>query len=253
MPAFDAQQREVKAAARSARSVELAGELGRLVETLERRLPADAKVRGVSAYATRQGVRWRMAVPGLGGRVTTRRGDESSRAACAARDRFVEVGSLAADAPKRAYVSDGALEYLEIHGCRRLLPHLAHVHIGQISAVDIRAWMAAMAEQQRAGQLSAKTINNARAALSSALNDALRGGRLHRHSRSHVTSSPTCASQRSTPASAPARPLPATRRTADRLRRPHLRSAPNLARLADGRVDWARRRDASSRGAHASG
>ena len=33
-----------------------------------------------------------------------------------------------------------------------------------------------MTEQQHAGRISAKTINNARAALSSALNDALRHG-----------------------------------------------------------------------------
>ena len=59
------------------------------------------------------------------------------------------------------------------HGRRRLLPHLA---LGAITIVDIRAWMTHMTEQQHGGRISARTINNARAALSSALNDALRSG-----------------------------------------------------------------------------
>ncbi len=189
---FDEQQRNAKAAVRDARSAELAGELGRLVarvETLERRLPADVQARGVSAYATKQGVRWRVAVPRANGRVSTRRGYETHAAALAARARVMDTQSLGADASfarywrewlaeRRPYLTDGALEDLETHGRKRLLPHLAHQRIGHISIVDIRAWMTRMTEQQQAGRLSAKTINNARAALSSALNDALRRGLL---------------------------------------------------------------------------
>jgi hypothetical protein len=84
---FDEQQRAANAAARDAGSVALAGELGRLVErveTIEQRLPADARTRGVTAYATRQRVRWRVAVPRADGRVTTRRGYETHAAARAA-------------------------------------------------------------------------------------------------------------------------------------------------------------------------
>ena len=46
--------------------------------------------------------------------------------------------------------------------------------IGAISEQHIRDWMAQMIEQQRSEGLSAKTINNSRAALSGALADATR-------------------------------------------------------------------------------
>ncbi len=127
--AFDEQQRRAKAAARGVRAIELAGELGQLlarVETLERRLPADAQTSGVTPYVTKQGVRWRVAVPRADGRATTRRGYATHAAACVARARLAAAppgadASLARYwrtwlADKRSYVSDGALEDLETHG-----------------------------------------------------------------------------------------------------------------------------------------
>jgi len=183
---FDAERRAAKTAARQQREAALAGELAQLrarVETLEQQLPDDARSSGVSAYATRQGVRWRVAVPQPDGTVTTRRGYRTREAACLARDRLTQLASPSAQASfacywrawlaeKRPYLTAGALEDLETHGRKRLLPHLPHLPLGEITERHVRDWMSEMTEQHQAGAISAKTINNARAALSSVLGDA---------------------------------------------------------------------------------
>jgi len=103
----------------------------------------------VSAYATRQGVRWRVAVPQPDGSVTTRRGYRTHEAACQARDRLTHLASPEAQASfarfwrawladKRPYLTDGALEDLETHGRKRLLPRLAHLPLGEITERHIR-------------------------------------------------------------------------------------------------------------------
>jgi hypothetical protein len=48
------------------------------------------------------------------------------------------------------------------------------VPVGAITEQPIRDWMAQVIDEQRSGAISAKTINNARAALSCALGDASR-------------------------------------------------------------------------------
>jgi integrase len=186
--AFDAEQRAAKTAARQKREAALTDELAQLrarVETLEQQLPDDARSSGVSAYATRQGVRWRVAVPQPDGSVTTRRGYRTHGAACQARDRLTDLASPGAEvsfarfwrawlAEKRPYLTDGALEDLETHGRKRLLPHLAHVPLGDITERHVRDWLSEMAAQHEAGTIAAKTINNARAALSGVLGEAAR-------------------------------------------------------------------------------
>jgi hypothetical protein len=183
---FDAERRGAKLAARLAHDAGLAGELARLrarVETIENQLPADAQAAGVYCYATRQGVRWRVAVDQPGGTVTTRRGYLTYEAAARARARLSRTRPIGGDvsfasfwrrwlADKQPYLTEGSLEDLEGHGRKRLPPHLGHISVGAISEQDIRDWLARMIDQQRSGAISAKTINNARAALSSALADA---------------------------------------------------------------------------------
>jgi integrase len=162
------------------------------VDEVERQLPPDPRSTGVYPYATRDGVRWRIAVTRPDGTVTTRRGFTTHSAACQARDRLAHTPPADADlsfgrfwrdwiAAKRPYLTDGALEDLDAHGRKRLLPHLAQVPIGALSEQHIRDWLAAMTEQHDAGAVSAKTINNARAALSSALADAARNDLLVRN------------------------------------------------------------------------
>jgi integrase len=162
------------------------------VETIEHQLPADARDTGIYSYVTKEGVRWRIAVKQPDGTVTTRRGYRSHKAASRARDRLTHEGPPGADASfgcfwrrwlteKQPYLTEGSLEDLETHGRKRLLPHLAHIPVSAISEQHIRHWLARMIEQQRSGAISAKTINNARAALSGALADANRHGLLPRN------------------------------------------------------------------------
>ena len=192
---FDAEQRAAKTLARRESEAALAGELAQLrarVEILEQQLPDDARSNGVSAYTTRQGVRWRVAVPQPDGSVTTSRGYRTHEAACRARERLTQLASPAAHASfarfwrawlaeKRPYLTEGALEDLETHGRKRLLPYLAHLRLAEITERHVRDWINAMTEQHQAGAISAKTINNARAALSGALGDAARQDLLPRN------------------------------------------------------------------------
>jgi len=67
-------------------------------EILERQVPDDARSSGVSAYTTRQGVRWRVAVPQPDGSVTTRRGYRTHEAACQARERLTQLAAPGAQA-----------------------------------------------------------------------------------------------------------------------------------------------------------
>src|SRR5215211_7568207 len=88
---FDADRRAAKTTAR--REAAMAGELAALrarVETLEQQLPGEARATGVFAYATRQGVRWRVAVSQPDGRVTTRRGYRTHESARQARHQLAD-------------------------------------------------------------------------------------------------------------------------------------------------------------------
>src|SRR5215210_3775219 len=143
---FDAARREASKAAREARALGLAGELARLrarVETIENQLPADARNSGVYSYATKQGVRWRIAVKQSDGTLTTRRGFRAYGAAAREHDRITAIGPPDADASfacfwrrwladKQPYLTEGSLEDLEAHGRKRLLPHLAHIPVSAI-------------------------------------------------------------------------------------------------------------------------
>jgi hypothetical protein len=147
---FDEQLRTAAGAARQADDAKLAGELARLrarVQTIEQLLPNDARSSGVSAYPTRQGVRWRVTLPQPQGGVTTRRGYPTREAARRARDQLLALAPPAAEASfarywrpwladKRAYITDGALEDLETHGRKRLLPHFGRISVGEITEAD---------------------------------------------------------------------------------------------------------------------
>ena len=165
-------------------------------------------------------------------------------AAARARDRLSRTRAPGADASfacfwrrwladKQPYLTEGSLEDLETHGRKRLLPHLAHVPIGAITEQHIRDWLARMIEQQRSGAISAKTINNARAALSCALADASRHGLLPHNPCQFVAPLPVehreldylRLAEIDRYLDACTRALPTPRRTAHRHRRSHLRSA----------------------------
>ena len=179
-------------ATRLERGSTLASELARLrarVETIEHQLPDDARDTGVYAYATKQGVRWRIALKLPDGTLTTRRGFRTREAAAREHDRITATGPPEADtsfacfwrrwlAHKQPYLTEGSLEDLETHGrsaCSPTSPTSPSVRSASTtSATGSRE----MTEEQRAGAITAKTVNNARSALSGALADASRLGLL---------------------------------------------------------------------------
>jgi hypothetical protein len=193
--AFEANRLQRKLTQRETAATALAEEVARLrarVDDVERRLPTDTRSNGVYPYATREGVRWRIAVTQPDGTVTTRRGFTTHAAACQARDRLARTAPADPHmsfgrfwrewlAAKQPYLTEGALEDLDSHGRKRILPHLAHLPIATLSERRIRDWLGAMTEQRDAGAVSAKTINNARSALSSVLADAARNDLLVRN------------------------------------------------------------------------
>ena len=159
---------------------------------VEEQLGANARASSVYPYATRQGIRWRIAVETVDGSATTRRGFATQEAALHARERLADASAFAQDisfgtfwhewlSDKTPYLSEGALEDLQAHGRKRLLPHLGERSVCAVTEADIRSWIAVMLQLRDQGQLATKTINNARAALSSALAEATRRGLLERN------------------------------------------------------------------------
>ena len=151
---------------------------------------------GVYRYRTRSGVRWRFVFRRADGRLSSRRGYATRAAAATARNELIEM--LRTDAParepsqfdaffaqivreKRAYLTVGALEDLESHGRTRLIPFFADSELATIDERDVRDWLALMCEDVEAGELSAKTVNNARTWLAVVFNEAVRRRQMARN------------------------------------------------------------------------
>jgi len=155
----------------------------------ERRQGTGAAGDGVYRYRTRSGVRWRFVFRRADGRLSSRRGYATRAAAVTARHELIEMlmaGVRPTDPSrfdafftqivkeKRAYLTVGALEDLESHGRTRLIPFFRDSELATIDERDVPEWLALMYEDVEAGELSAKTINNARTWLAVVLNEAVR-------------------------------------------------------------------------------
>ena len=98
----------------------------------------------------------------------------SAAATCARRgDTFGEFWARVLEA-KRPYVTAGTLQDYATHGRKRLLPWFGELRLAAIDEDRVRGWLAQMAELVAAGELSAKTVNNARTCLSMTLGEAVR-------------------------------------------------------------------------------
>lgn len=75
---------------------------------------------------------------------------------------------------KRPYVTPGTLQDYTTHGRKRLLPWFGDLHLTAIDEDRVRDWLAEMLELVIDGELSPKTVNNARTCLSMALGEAVR-------------------------------------------------------------------------------
>ena len=113
---------------------------------------------------------------------------------------------------KRPYVTAGTLQDYATQGRKRLLPWFGELRLAAIDEDRVRDWLAEMAELVDDGELSAKTVNNARTCLSMTLGEAVRRGQLAHNPCRYVPelpgraapSSTTCASARSSATSKPA-------------------------------------------------
>ena len=146
---------------------------------------------GVYAYATTRGVRWRIVFRQSDGTLTSRRGFASRTAALTARRRLqesVDRGEVKVCrenfaafwnryvADRRAYMTPGSHLDLCTHGRKRLLPFFGADPLSKLDESRVREWLASMIKLSEGGDLSPKTINNARTCLSVALNEAVRRG-----------------------------------------------------------------------------
>jgi integrase len=152
---------------------------------------------GVYTYATTDGTRWRLVFRQSDGRFTSRRGFTSRTAALAARaiaveavrrgdvratrDTFGEFWAKVLEA-KRPYVTAGTLQDYATQGRKRLLPWFGELKLAAVDEDRVRDWLAEMAELVADGELSAKTVNNARTCLSMTLGEAVR--------RRHIAQNP---------------------------------------------------------------
>ena len=148
---------------------------------------------GVYAYETAAGTRWRFVFRQSDGSLTTRRGFDSGSAAMgarraaveqvrrgevrASRETFAEFWAALLEA-KRPYVTGGTLQDYATQGRKRLLPWFGELRLAAIDEDRIRGWLADMAELVDAGEVNAKTVNNARTCVSMTLGEAVRRGKL---------------------------------------------------------------------------
>ena len=174
---------------------------------------------GVYGYETAAGTHWRFVFRQSDGSLTTRRGFESRGAAVtarraaveqvrrgevrASRETFAEFWATVLEA-KRPYVTAGTLQDYATQGRKRLLPWFGDLRLAAIDEDRVRAWLVEMAELVDAGELNAKTVNNARTCLSMTLGEAVRRGKLAHNPCRYVPelpverpSSTTCGSTRS--------------------------------------------------------
>ncbi len=148
---------------------------------------------GVYSYETKDGVRWRFVYRRSDGTQTTKRGFTSERAARDARRRLIEQverGEVRHTtqtfgqywerwlAQRRPYLEAGTWTGYEIAGRRRLLPAFGARSLGELSVDDVREFVTALAEDVEAGELAAKTVNNALGTLVVCLNAAVADGLL---------------------------------------------------------------------------
>jgi hypothetical protein len=144
---------------------------------------------GVYAYETTEAPRWRFVYRQSDGRLTSRRGFSSRGAAIAARaiaveqvrrgevratsDTFEEFWAKLLQA-KRPYATAGTLQDYATHSRNRLLPWFGSLRVTAVDEDRLRDWLREMAELVADGELSAKTVNNARTCLSMTLGEAVR-------------------------------------------------------------------------------
>ncbi len=151
---------------------------------------------GIYSYDTALGTRWRFAFRQSDGSLSTRRGFTSRTGAATARRRLVEsidrgevkvaretFGTfwLRLLEERRPYLTKGSFVDFETHGRKRLVPEFGATPLARLDEDLVRGWLGSMVAKVEAGEVSAKTVNNARTCLSVALKEACRRGLIARN------------------------------------------------------------------------
>ena len=151
---------------------------------------------GVYAYRTSAGVRWRFVYRRTDGTQTTKRGFLSEKAARDARRRLIEQierGEVRHTREtfetywtrwierRRPYLEANTWRAYDVDGRKRLLPALGPMPLGRIGVDDVRGLVADLAEAVAAGDVAAKTVNNALGTLVVCLNAAVEDGLIARN------------------------------------------------------------------------
>ena len=143
----------------------------------------------VYSYETARGTRWRYVVRRSDGKQTSKRGFTSQRAAHDAYRRVVEQidrGELLHTNEtfgswwetwlrrRKPYLEPNAWRAYDVDGRVRLLPELKDTRLDRLDIEQIRGWMEQQAEAVQAGEVAAKTVNNALGTLVVCLNAAVK-------------------------------------------------------------------------------
>jgi hypothetical protein len=151
---------------------------------------------GIYRYETKAGPRWRFVFIQSDGTRSSRRGFVSRSVAkvekrriadeirrrerVVTRDTFDEFWTRWIR-ERRPYLSPGSFEDLVTHGHKRLVAYFGDDRLSSIDDARVRGWMASMLTLVERGELAPKTVNNARACLSTALKEAARRGLISRN------------------------------------------------------------------------
>jgi integrase len=144
---------------------------------------------GVYAYETAQGTRWRYVFRRTDGKQSSKRGFTSQRAARDALRRLleqIERGEIRHTDEtfgawwqrwlrrRKPYLEPNAWRAYDVDGRLRLLPAFADVRLERLDFERVRGWMEEQADAVEAGDVAAKTVNNALGALVVCLNAAVK-------------------------------------------------------------------------------
>ena len=161
------------------------------VATGERRSTGTKPAGGIYPYPTKGGTRWYFKARDSYGRQTTKRGFTSERSARTAKRRLVEAverGEVRHTresfgrfwhrwlARRKPYLEPATWRGYEIDGRKRLLPAFESIALGRLEVGHVRSWMEEQSETVEAGEVAAKTVNNALGTLVVCLNAAAEDG-----------------------------------------------------------------------------
>jgi integrase len=143
----------------------------------------------VYSYGTAHGARWRYVFRRTDGKQTSKRGFASEKAARDALRRLleqIERGEIKHTEEtfatwwgrwlrrRKPYLEPNAWRAYDVDGRLRLLPAFGPARLDRLTVEQVRAWMESEAEAVEAGELAAKTVNNALGALVVCLNAAVK-------------------------------------------------------------------------------